>query len=129
MHPWCIETQDTAKPVAVFMTIRNGARQPDRLLRATTSIAAKAELRAAGADGNVVASVEVPSRGAVDLKRDGPQVRLSGVKKQLGAYDSFMMTLVFERAGKVQGRGHGGGGIDTRAREALKQASRGGEDQ
>ena len=25
VHPWCVETQDTAKPVAVFMTIRNRA--------------------------------------------------------------------------------------------------------
>ena len=43
VHPWCIETTDASKPVAVFMTIRNSARRPDQLLRATTSIAGKAE--------------------------------------------------------------------------------------
>ena len=44
VHPWCIETNDTADPVSVFMTIKNSGR-PDKLLRATTSIAGKAELR------------------------------------------------------------------------------------
>ena len=93
VHPWCVETQDTAKPVAVYMTIRKRAGRPDRLLRATTSIAAKTELSAG--------AIAVPGRGEVDLKRDGPQIRLSGMKKQLPAYDSFPLTLVFEHAGKV----------------------------
>ena len=100
VHPWCIETSDTANPVSVFMTIKNSGR-PDRLLRATASIAGKTELRTAGA-GKAVSSVGVATRGATDLKRDGPHIQLSGVTKQLSPYDSFMMTLVFERAGKVE---------------------------
>ncbi len=100
VHPWCIETNDTANPVSVFMTIKNSGR-PDRLLRATTSIAGKAELRAAG-DDKAVASVGVATHGATDLKRDGPHIHLSGVRKQLAPYDSFLLTLVFERAGKVE---------------------------
>ena len=99
VHPWCIETTDTANPVSVFMTIKNSGR-PDKLLRATTSIAGKTELRAA--DDKAVSSVGVATRGATDLKRDGPHIQLSGVTKQLSPYDSFMMTLVFERAGKVE---------------------------
>ena len=106
VHPWCIETSDAAKPVAVFMTIRNAGGRPDKLLRASTSMAAKAELRnggaAPGAEGKVIASVAVGSRGEVDLKRGGPHILLSGMKKELGAYDTFVMTLVFERAGKLE---------------------------
>ena len=106
VHPWCFETSDTAKPVAVFMTIRNAGGRPDKLLRASTSIAAKAELRDGGAapeaEGQVIGSVAVGRRGEVDLKRGGPHILLSGMKKQLGAYDAFVMTLVFERAGKVE---------------------------
>lgn len=106
VHPWCIETSDTAKPVAVFMTIRNAGGRPDKLLRASTSMAAKAELRDGGAapdiEGKVIGSVSVASRGEVDLKRGGPHILLSGMKKQLDAYDAFVMTLVFERAGKVE---------------------------
>ena len=99
VHPWCIETNDTANPVSVFMTIKNNGR-PDRLLRATTSIAGKTELRLA--DDKAVPSVGVATRGATDLKRDGPHIQLSDVRKQLAPYDSFLMTLVFERAGKVE---------------------------
>jgi periplasmic copper chaperone A len=105
VHPWCIETSDAAKPVIVSMTIRNAGGRPDTLLSAKTSIAAKAELREAAApdaEGNVIGSVAVASHGEVNLKRAGPHIVLSGVKKQLGAYDAFPMTLVFERAGKVE---------------------------
>src|SRR5437763_15344182 len=62
VHPWCIETSDAAKPVAVFMTIRNAGGRPDKLLRATTSMAAKAEVREAGRAG---------SRRQCDLRRRG----------------------------------------------------------
>jgi copper(I)-binding protein len=105
VHPWCIETADTAKPVAVYMTIRNAGGRPDKLLSATTTMAARAELRAAGAAeaaGNAIGSVAVGSRGEVDLKRSGPHILLSGLKKQLSPYGSFLMTLRFERAGKVE---------------------------
>ena len=99
VHPWCIETKDTADPVAVFMTIKNSGR-PDRLLRATSAIAGKTKLRVAGE--KAVSSVGVAARSATDLKRDGPHIQLIDVKKQLSPYDSFFMTLTFERAGKVE---------------------------
>jgi copper(I)-binding protein len=106
VHPWCIETKDAGGAVSVFMTIKNAGGKPDKLLRASTASAGKAELRAAGVapgkEGDAIASVAVASHGAVDLKRDGPHVLLTGMKKALSPYDSFMMTLVFERAGKVE---------------------------
>jgi len=100
VHPWCIETNDTANPVSVFMTIKNSGR-PDKLLRATASIAGKAELRGAG-DEKAISSVGLATHSATDLKRDGPHIQLLDVRKQLSPYDSFLMTLVFERAGKVE---------------------------
>jgi periplasmic copper chaperone A len=106
VHPWCIETTDTAKPVIVSMTIRNAGRRPDKLLGATTAMAAKAELRAAGAaaetDGKAIGAVAIGSGGEVNLKRAGPHILLSGLKKPLGPYGSFLMTLAFENAGKVE---------------------------
>jgi|SRR5438552_16854162 len=106
VHPWCIETSDTAKPVIVSMTIKNAGERPDKLLSATTSMAAKAELREAGAgpatEGKVIKTVPVGSHREVDLKRAGPHIVLIGMKKQLGPYDSFFMTLAFERAGTVE---------------------------
>lgn len=104
VHPWCLETDDIGKPVVVSMTIKNAGGKPDRLLRASAAGAAKTELRAGvppDAEGGIIASIPV-GRGAVDLKRGGPHILLTGVKKPLGAYDSFLMTLTFERAGKVE---------------------------
>ena len=106
VHPWCIETSDTEMPVIVSMTIKNAGGKPDKLLSATTSMAAKAELREAGAapetEGKAIGSVAVGGHGEVNLKRAGPHILLSGMKKQLSPYDSFFMTLAFERAGKVE---------------------------
>jgi copper(I)-binding protein len=105
VHPWCVETDDTAKPVVVSMTIQNAGAKGDRLLRASTPMAEKAELRAGtppDLEGAVIPSVPVGARGEVNLKRGGPHVLLSGVKQQLAPPDSFLMTLTFERAGKVE---------------------------
>jgi len=104
VHPWCVETSDTAKPVIVSMTIRNAGR-PDRLLSATTAMAARAELRQGGtpeADGPVIRSVAIGGHAEVNLKRAGPHIVLTGLKKPLGPYESFFMRLAFERAGKVE---------------------------
>src|SRR3954451_5347740 len=89
VHPWCIETEDTTKPVVVSMTIKNAGGKPDRLLRASTAEAAKAELRAGvppDAEGDVITSVPVGGLGEVNLKRGGPHILLTGVKRQLGPY-------------------------------------------
>ena len=106
VHPWCIETSDTTKPVVVSMTIKNAGGRPDKLLSARTSLATKAELRDAGArpeaDGKVIGAIAVGSRGEVNLKRAGPHILLFGMKKLLSPYDTFFMTLAFERAGKVE---------------------------
>src|SRR5205823_11166064 len=97
---------DTAKPVVVSLTIRNAGGRPDKLLGATTPMAAKAELREAGVapetEGKAIGAVAVGGHGEVNLKRAGPHILLSGMKKQLSPYDSFFMTLAFERAGKVE---------------------------
>src|SRR4051812_15245485 len=104
VHPWCIETEDATKPVVVSMTIKN-AGKPDRLLSASTLEAAKAELRAGvppDTEGEVISAIPVDSRGEVNLKRGGPHILLTGMKRTLGAYDGFLMTLTFARAGKVE---------------------------
>jgi len=105
VHPWCIETDDTTKPVVISMTIRNVGSKPDRLLRVSAENAARAELRASGpsnAEGDVIAAIPLGGRAEVNLKRAGPHILLTGVKKPLGAYDSFPLTLTFERAGKIK---------------------------
>jgi copper(I)-binding protein len=48
-----------------------------------------------------LAAILIGSGKDVDLKRDGPHLELTGFKKPLDAYESFAMTLVFEKAGSV----------------------------
>jgi copper(I)-binding protein len=89
----------------ISVRIRNAGPKPDRLLRASVPNAEKRELRAGvppDAEGDVIASLSVGGKSEVNLKRGGPYILLTGVKKPLGAYDSFPMTLTFERAGRVE---------------------------
>ena len=50
----------------------------------------------------VVAALRVPAGGELVLSANGPRLLLSGFKKRLNAYDSFKITLVFEKAGRME---------------------------
>jgi copper(I)-binding protein len=101
VHPWTRATVDKSDTtVLVSMTIKNRSGAADRLLRATTPLAAGASIREPG-NPNALAAVLLESGKDVDLKRDGPHLELTGFKRPLDAYESFAMTLVFEKAGKV----------------------------
>jgi periplasmic copper chaperone A len=106
VHPWCFATVDAAATTtAVYMLIKNRGRRPDRLIGATSPNARTIELRAPAAssgDGTrVVAAVALPRGREVALKRNGPHLVLSGLDKPLSPYESFPMTLIFKRAGKI----------------------------
>jgi periplasmic copper chaperone A len=108
VHPWCSATSDPSiKSTAVYMLIKNRTRKLDRLIGATSTSAQKIELRepakaAPGAETRIVASVAVKAGQEVALKRTGPHLVLSGLAKPLAPYDSFLMTLIFQRAGKIE---------------------------
>ena len=103
VHPWTVETAGPA--AAVYMTIRNSAKTPDRLLSAKVKIAAKSELRTGAASeppkAGAAQVVVVPAGGEVKLSRDGTYLQLDGLKQKLGAYERFGLELVFEHAGHM----------------------------
>ena len=97
-----------SKSGAAFMVIENTGEAPDRLVGASTDIAAVAELHThkQAADGVVkmVAVPEgfpIPAHGMHALKRGGDHVMLMGLKEPLTQGRSFGLTLTFEKAGKV----------------------------
>jgi periplasmic copper chaperone A len=106
VHPWTpATTEKTAATTPVFMKIKN-AGAADRLLRASTPVAASVALQeAVAADASQaakpVAAIVVGAGTDVDLVRNGPHLLLSGLKKRLDAYDTFKLTLVFEKAGSM----------------------------
>lgn len=100
IHPWTRATVDKSDTtVLVSMTIKN-VGPSDRLLSASTPLADAVEIRAPRSD-KPLPSVAIGSGKRVELKRDGPHLELTGFKRQLDAYETFAMTLVFEKAGSV----------------------------
>ena len=103
VHPWTAETSGTA--AAVYMTIRNSAKTPDRLIGAKVKIAATSEFRTGEASAppkdGAAQGVVVPAGGEVKLGRDGTYLQLDGLKQKLGAYERFALELVFEHAGHM----------------------------
>ena len=78
---------DTA---VIYATVNNPTMYDVYLVSGKSDAAAKVELL----DGDkVVTSLTVPAYGYLELKADGPRVRLSGVKGQLKAGDQLKLTL------------------------------------
>jgi copper(I)-binding protein len=105
VHPWTRAMLDkSATTIMVSMTIKNRGKAADRLLRASCPLAESVEIRTPGADpatSGRQAGLAIGAGRNLDLKGGGPHLLLNGFKKQLGAYESFVMTLVFEKAGPV----------------------------
>jgi copper(I)-binding protein len=107
VHPWCFATDaSAARTAAVYMLIKNRGRRPDRLIGATSPSAQAVELRgpaaSSGGDTRTVRGVAIPGRQEVALKRHGAHFLVSGLATPLAPYDSFPMTLIFKRAGKIE---------------------------
>lgn len=106
VHPWTFASAGTGGVVQVCMKIKNTSGAPDRLLGATTSAAAKVELRApegdvAGRSTRPLSAIAIPAGKDIELMRKGSHLLLTGVKRRLDAYDTFKLTLVFAKAGRV----------------------------
>ena len=122
-NPWARETIAAVPNSAGYMTIKNGGDVPDRLVKAASDVAAKAELHTMAMAGDVakmrpVDGVDVPAHGKADLAPGGFHVMLIGLKQPLKEGTTFPLTLTFEKAGEVavevavediaHGGGHGG---------------------
>lgn len=142
-HPFATPTPPGARiGAAYFAALENQGAQADRLLRASTPVAARVELHSGdiGADGVMRMrekdSIDVPAKATVKLRPGGgDHLMLMELKQPLVAGDRFPMTLEFERAGKVEvevvvevpkggatGHGHGHGPQDSGAHGAMSGA-------
>jgi copper(I)-binding protein len=109
-HPFATPTPPGARiGAAYFRALENRGTQPDRLLRASTPAAARVELHSGeiGADGVMrmreKESIDVPPNATVMLRPGGgDHLMLMALKKPLVTGDKFLMTLEFERGGKVE---------------------------
>ncbi len=105
-HPHARATVPGARTGGVYLAIDNASNTPDRLLRASTPVAAGAAVhQTVMEDGMVkmraVPSVEIRPGGRLEMKREGYHLMLLDLKQPLKAGESFPMTLTFERGGTV----------------------------
>lgn len=105
-HPWARETARMARAGGAFMSIENTGGAPDRLLKASSPVAARTEVHTVIQDGDVMRMREVPAldlapKSKTELKPGGYHVMLMDLKAPLKAGDRFPLTLTFEKAGNI----------------------------
>jgi copper(I)-binding protein len=91
---------------AVYMVIKNGGRDADRLTAASADVAQAVEIHETKMEGNVmrmsqVAGIDVPGGGQVELRPGGYHVMLIGVRRELKVGEQFPVTLQFEKSGPI----------------------------
>ncbi len=98
----------TAKSGAAFMEIVNTGPGDDRLINASSDIAARVELHThIAAENGVMQMVQVkegfpvPANGSHELKRGGDHVMFMGLKGPMQDGTTFPLTLTFEKAGDI----------------------------
>ena len=106
-HAFARATPPGAKTGGVFFTVDNAGNSADRLLRASTPIAAAVALHQMVLDGGVmrmraVPSIEVIPFGKLELTPSGYHLMLLELKQPLKAGERFPLTLTFERGGTIQ---------------------------
>lgn len=106
-HAWARATMPAQPSGAAYLRIENQGKQAERLLAASSPVAASAEIHTMSMDGNVMKMREVaaidlaPSTKVAMRPGHGYHIMLMGLKKPLKAGDKFPLTLTFQQRGKV----------------------------
>jgi periplasmic copper chaperone A len=106
-QPWSRATPGGATVGAGYLTIKNDANSPDRLVSVSAEIAGSAEIHRMEMAHGVMKmrplpeGVEVPAHGSVALAPGSYHVMFFDLKRPLKEGDSFPATLTFEKAGPL----------------------------
>ena len=111
-HPWIAPTSAATRTGSVMAWIENNGDQADRIISASTPIAETALVQ----DGQGQAGIDLPAKKTVKFALDGARIILQGLTRTLDEYDTFKLTLVFERAGPLTLEVH----VDDKASSAKK---------
>ncbi len=113
-HAWTRATAPGAKVGGGYMTIKN-AGAADKLVSASSPVAAKVELHIHTNDNGVMKMREVPggydipAKGALELKPGGAHLMFMDLKAPLKEGDKVPVKLKFEKAGEVSAEFQVGG--------------------
>ena len=107
-HPFARATTSAMPNGAAYMVLTNRGTTADRLLSATTPVAAEVMLHMNVKSGDViemrhVATLDLPAGQKAELSPAGAfHLMLMGLKQPLKLGTVFPLTLVFEKAGATQ---------------------------
>lgn len=105
--PWSRATPGGAKVAAGYLTIKNDAATPDRLVSVAADIAGRAGIHQMSmADGmmkmrELTDGLPIPAQGSVALDPASYHLMFLDLKKPLKEGETFPATLNFEKAGTV----------------------------
>ncbi len=104
--PWSRPTPPSATVGAVYMSLTNAGRTPDRLIGISSPVARSVEIHesrtvAGMMQMRAVDSVECPPGVAVKIEPGGLHVMLIGLKQPLKAGMEFPLSLRFRDAGEL----------------------------
>lgn len=105
-HPWARASAGAAAAGAAYMQISTRGATADRLVGASSPVAAKAELHTHIAEGDImrmrpVESIAIEPGKPAELQPDGLHVMLIDLKAPLKEGERFPLTLTFADAGSV----------------------------
>ncbi len=104
---WSRATAPGATVAAGYMVLHNRAASPDRLVSASSGLAARVETHVTKKEGEMLRMREVkgyaiPANGSLALRPGGAHLMLVGIKRPLREGEEVPLTLRFERAGEKQ---------------------------
>lgn len=106
-HPWARETLVAGQAAAVYFAVINQGADGERLIAASTPVAASAKFHRTVMEDVVarmveVEAVDVPAGGGAILEPGGYHLMLTGLSAPLREGERIPLTLLFERAGPVE---------------------------
>ena len=104
VQPWAPAMAAGQDIQVVYLTIRNHAKVPDRLMRALSPVATKVEFHGASADQDQPKPVAALAIGAGEdlvLSATGPHLAMLGLKKALLEHQTFKLALEFDVGGRI----------------------------
>ena len=106
-HPWARATPPSAPAGGGFLKITNTGATADRLVSVSSPAAALTQIHEMKMDGNVMRmrevekGLDIPAGGSVTLAPGGLHLMLMDLKGPLKQGTRVPVTLVFEKAGKI----------------------------
>ena len=106
-HPWARATPPTAPTGGGYLSVKNTGTEPDRLMSASSPAAGAVQVHEMKMEGNVMrmreldGPLEIKPGETVTLAPGGMHLMMMGLKAPLKQGEKVPLTLVFEKAGKI----------------------------